>query len=243
MPSQERMERKAEKLQRRHEEKDLMLNKNQEEFNVSDAVFDRPTLEGILRLMQKKKIDKIKGDVRRFLQQKPWSNRKQISKAVAEMDRVVQQNAANAEESAAAAEEMSVSLAQVANTAEQTAGNINMVAAATEEMRMSRCSTCVSSWARTRSSEADIERGRSAWSAVKLFGFSTKEMAACIIGQRYTTIKNPGNFNNLIGLPQTLLQLDGTFEAAVVEMGMNRFGEIRRLTAAATCFCVPCPLR
>ncbi|MFZ2087291.1 MAG: UDP-N-acetylmuramoyl-tripeptide--D-alanyl-D-alanine ligase, partial [Desulfobaccales bacterium] len=38
------------------------------------------------------------------------------------------------------------------------------------------------------------------------------------------------NLNNLIGLPQTLLQLDSTYEAAVVEMGMNRFGEIRRLT-------------
>ena len=61
MPTQEKMERKADKLQRRHEETDLMLNKNQEEFNVNDAVFDRPTLEGILRLMQKKKIGKIKG--------------------------------------------------------------------------------------------------------------------------------------------------------------------------------------
>ena len=61
MPSQDKIERKAEKLQRNYEEKDLMLNKNQEEFNVSDAVFDRPTLEGILRLIQHKKIDKIKG--------------------------------------------------------------------------------------------------------------------------------------------------------------------------------------
>ncbi len=55
------MEKKADKLQRRHEETALMLNKNQEEFNVNDAVFDRPTLEGILRLIQKKKVDKIKG--------------------------------------------------------------------------------------------------------------------------------------------------------------------------------------
>ena len=61
MPRQDKMERKAEKLQRRHEETALMLNKNQEEFNVSDAVFDRPTLEGVLRLIHKKKIDKIKG--------------------------------------------------------------------------------------------------------------------------------------------------------------------------------------
>ncbi len=55
------MEKKADKLQRRHEETALMLNKNQEEFNVNDAVFDRPTLEGILRLIQKKKVNKIKG--------------------------------------------------------------------------------------------------------------------------------------------------------------------------------------
>ena len=37
---------------------------------------------------------------------------------------------------------------------------------------------------------------------------STKEMAACIIGQKFRTIKNPGNFNNLIGLPLSLFQLD-----------------------------------
>jgi RIO kinase 1 len=61
VPSQDKIERKAEKLQRRYEETALMLNKNQEEFNVSEAVFDRPTLEGILRLIQQKKIDKIKG--------------------------------------------------------------------------------------------------------------------------------------------------------------------------------------
>ncbi len=61
MPSQDKIERKAEKLQRHYEESALMLNKNQEEFNVSEAVFDRPTLEGILSLIQHKKIDKIKG--------------------------------------------------------------------------------------------------------------------------------------------------------------------------------------
>jgi RIO kinase 1 len=61
VPSQDKIERKAEKLQRNYEETALMLNKNQEEFNVSEAVFDRPTLEGILSLIQHKKIDKIKG--------------------------------------------------------------------------------------------------------------------------------------------------------------------------------------
>ena len=59
---------------------------------------------------------------------------------------------------------------------------------------------------------------------------TAKEMIALILSRFYRVLKNELNLNNLIGLPQTLLQLDGTFEAAVVEMGMNRFGEIRRLT-------------
>ena len=59
---------------------------------------------------------------------------------------------------------------------------------------------------------------------------TAKEMIALILSRFYRILKNDLNLNNLIGLPQTLLQLDGTFEAAVVEMGMNRFGEIRRLT-------------
>ncbi|MFZ2088882.1 MAG: Mur ligase family protein, partial [Desulfobaccales bacterium] len=59
---------------------------------------------------------------------------------------------------------------------------------------------------------------------------TAKEMMALILSQYYRVLKNDLNLNNLIGLPQTLLQLDSTYEAAVVEMGMNRFGEIRRLT-------------
>jgi UDP-N-acetylmuramoyl-tripeptide--D-alanyl-D-alanine ligase len=59
---------------------------------------------------------------------------------------------------------------------------------------------------------------------------TAKEMIALILSRFFRVLKNELNLNNLIGLPQTLLQLDGTFEAAVVEMGMNRFGEIRRLT-------------
>ena len=64
MPDEEKAEKKAEKLQRRHEETALMLDKNQEEFRVTDEVFDRPTLEGILRLIQRRKIDKIKGAIK-----------------------------------------------------------------------------------------------------------------------------------------------------------------------------------
>ncbi len=59
---------------------------------------------------------------------------------------------------------------------------------------------------------------------------TTKEMTAQVLAGFFRVLKNEMNLNNLIGLPQTLLQLDGSFEAAVLEMGMNRFGEILRLT-------------
>jgi UDP-N-acetylmuramoyl-tripeptide--D-alanyl-D-alanine ligase len=62
---------------------------------------------------------------------------------------------------------------------------------------------------------------------------TTKEMAAAILALRGETLKNKGNLNNLIGLPLTLLGLDEKHHAGVVEMGMNRRGEIGRLTEIA----------
>lgn len=59
---------------------------------------------------------------------------------------------------------------------------------------------------------------------------TTKEMTALALSSRYRVLKNELNLNNLIGLPQTLFRLDASYEVAVLEMGMNRFGEIRRLT-------------
>lgn len=59
---------------------------------------------------------------------------------------------------------------------------------------------------------------------------TTKEMTANILGLGATTLKNEGNLNNLIGLPLTLLRLEGKHRKAVLEMGMNRPGEIGRLT-------------
>src|SRR3990172_5411296 len=44
-----------------------------------------------------------------------------------------------------------------------------------------------------------------------------------------SVLKNTGNFNNLFGLPLTLLKLRECHNGAVVEFGMNDFGEIRRL--------------
>lgn len=61
---------------------------------------------------------------------------------------------------------------------------------------------------------------------------STKDIVANVITQKYKTLKTEGNYNNHIGLPLTLLKLKD-HEAAVVEMGMNHFGEIRVLTNIA----------
>lgn len=57
----------------------------------------------------------------------------------------------------------------------------------------------------------------------------TKEMVAAILGRGRKVLKNTGNFNNLIGLPLTLLGLNGEHGAAVVEMGINVPGEMERL--------------
>jgi UDP-N-acetylmuramoyl-tripeptide--D-alanyl-D-alanine ligase len=62
---------------------------------------------------------------------------------------------------------------------------------------------------------------------------TTKEMAVGILGKRYKVMKNPGNLNNLIGLPLSLLKMDSEDQVAIVEMGMNRRGEILRLTQIA----------
>jgi UDP-N-acetylmuramoyl-tripeptide--D-alanyl-D-alanine ligase len=62
---------------------------------------------------------------------------------------------------------------------------------------------------------------------------TTKEMAAAILGKRYKVMKNTGNLNNLIGLPLSLLKMNSTDAVAILEMGMNRKGEILRLTHIA----------
>lgn len=62
---------------------------------------------------------------------------------------------------------------------------------------------------------------------------STKDMIYTVLSSKYKTLKTQGNFNNEIGLPKTLLQLDGSYQAAVIEMGMSGFGEISRLSKAA----------
>jgi UDP-N-acetylmuramoyl-tripeptide--D-alanyl-D-alanine ligase len=62
---------------------------------------------------------------------------------------------------------------------------------------------------------------------------STKEMLSCLLSAGRNVLKNPGNRNNLIGMPLALLELSGDHHAAVLEMGTNRPGEIARLAQIA----------
>ena len=55
---------------------------------------------------------------------------------------------------------------------------------------------------------------------------TAKDMLAAVLGVKYKVLKTEGNFNNNIGLPLTLLRLDSSHQVGVVEMGMDRFGEI-----------------
>jgi UDP-N-acetylmuramoyl-tripeptide--D-alanyl-D-alanine ligase len=55
---------------------------------------------------------------------------------------------------------------------------------------------------------------------------TTKEMVAEVLSQRYHTLKSPGNLNNEIGLPLSILKLSSGYQRAVLEMGFYVPGEI-----------------
>ncbi|MSU02756.1 UDP-N-acetylmuramoyl-tripeptide--D-alanyl-D-alanine ligase [Tissierella pigra] len=62
---------------------------------------------------------------------------------------------------------------------------------------------------------------------------STKDILAGLLKTQYKTHKTLGNFNNYIGLPLTILSMDEDTEMAVLEMGMDNFGQIELLTSIA----------
>jgi UDP-N-acetylmuramoyl-tripeptide--D-alanyl-D-alanine ligase len=61
----------------------------------------------------------------------------------------------------------------------------------------------------------------------------SKDLAAGVLATRHTVVKTPGNLNNDIGCPLSLLQIDADTGIAVIEMGANHRGEIAGLCALA----------
>lgn len=59
---------------------------------------------------------------------------------------------------------------------------------------------------------------------------TVKDMIHALLSQKNKTLKTEGNLNNQIGLPRTLMELDKTYDYAVIEMGMNHRGEISTLS-------------
>ncbi len=91
-----------------------------------------------------------------------------------------------------------------------------------------------------------LQKGAKAWRDklnVRVVGITgsvgkttTKELTHTVLSQRFHTLKSPGNRNNEIGLPLTLLELRPKHERAVLEMGMYTTGEISLLCELAQPF-------
>ena len=62
---------------------------------------------------------------------------------------------------------------------------------------------------------------------------TTKEILAALLGAKLRVLKSEGNLNNEYGLPLTLFRLEETHQAAVLEMGRSRRGELARLSEIA----------
>ncbi|MCL0067410.1 UDP-N-acetylmuramoyl-tripeptide--D-alanyl-D-alanine ligase [Peptococcaceae bacterium] len=62
---------------------------------------------------------------------------------------------------------------------------------------------------------------------------TTKDLIYAVLKKKYSVLKNKGNFNNEIGLPLTLLELNESHDYAVLEMGMRGFKQIDALCKIA----------
>jgi UDP-N-acetylmuramoyl-tripeptide--D-alanyl-D-alanine ligase len=93
---------------------------------------------------------------------------------------------------------------------------------------------------RTNSALDALQKAATDWRAkhdVRVIGITgsvgkstTKELTADVLGQRFRTVRSPGNLNNEIGLPLSLLTLTEEHERAVLEMGFYVPGEIALLS-------------
>jgi len=62
---------------------------------------------------------------------------------------------------------------------------------------------------------------------------TTKDMTAAVLATQYHVVKTPKNYNNEIGVPMTILSMDPNTEILVVEMGMDRPGQLSALSQLA----------
>ena len=62
---------------------------------------------------------------------------------------------------------------------------------------------------------------------------TTKEMISCVLSGKYLISKTQGNHNNDLGLPITIMEMPANTQIAVLELGMNHFGEMSYLTSIA----------
>lgn len=62
---------------------------------------------------------------------------------------------------------------------------------------------------------------------------STKDLVAAALSYKFKVFKTEGNFNNEIGLPHMIFNLDNSYDIAVLEMGMNNLGEIHNMAEAS----------
>ena len=92
----------------------------------------------------------------------------------------------------------------------------------------------------TRVALGDIARGECQRLGCKVVGITgsvgkstTKEMIATVLNSAYKIGKSPANHNNDIGMPMAILGMQDDIQVAVLEMGMNHFGEIAYLSAIA----------
>lgn len=58
---------------------------------------------------------------------------------------------------------------------------------------------------------------------------STKDIIHSVLSKKYNTLKNEGNFNNEIGLPKTIFNINSDNEYSVLEMGMDHKGQIKHM--------------
>jgi UDP-N-acetylmuramoyl-tripeptide--D-alanyl-D-alanine ligase len=92
---------------------------------------------------------------------------------------------------------------------------------------------------RTESALEALQKAATEWRArhdIRVIGITgsvgkstTKELTADVLGQRFKTVRSPGNLNNEIGLPLSLLSLTEEHERAILEMGFYIPGEIALL--------------